>query len=89
MNTAEYITSLIAGKVVELAAIGAGWSLFYTQRFLFAASPKPQAPPQRKDEPKTEAPKAPAEPAPLWTLGGAETPAAPLPSVAAALEEAA
>lgn len=29
------------------------------------------------------------EPAPLWTLGGSEAPAAPLPSVAAALEEAA
>ena len=29
------------------------------------------------------------EPSPVWTLGGAEDPGAPLPSLAAALEEAA
>ena len=61
MNTAEYITSLIAGKVVELAIAGGVWSLFYSQRILFAASPKPQQPPhaadaKAKDRPKAEAP---------------------------------
>jgi hypothetical protein len=49
VNTAEYITSLIAGRIVELAIAGGVWSLFYSQRILFAASPKPQQPPQAGD----------------------------------------
>ena len=57
MNTAEYITSLIATKVVELAAIGALWSLIHGRRILLAASPKadPQPQQQRETAPKPEA----------------------------------
>ena len=54
MNTAEYITNLITVRVVELAGIGALWSLIHGRRILLAASPKadPQPQQQRETAPK-------------------------------------
>jgi len=49
VNTAEYITSLIAGKLVELAGIGALWSLVHGRRILLAASPKADAQQQNRE----------------------------------------
>jgi hypothetical protein len=52
----------VVNGVVDLAGIGAVWSLFYFRRVLFAASPKPQQSQpegEKKQQPK-EPPKAPA-----------------------------
>lgn len=52
MNTAEYLTSLITTRVVELAGIGALWSLVHGRRILLAASPKADPQPQQSREAK-------------------------------------
>ena len=73
MNTAEYITTLISRGLLELAGIGAVWSLFYSRRILLAASPKTDAPAQPKRDTK-------AKP-------GAEKP--PTPALVPGIEDAA
>ena len=56
MGTADL--SIIINGVEVLAGIGAVWSLIRSQRILFAASPKPQAPPQPKREADVQSPPA-------------------------------
>ena len=71
MTSAEYITSLIAGKVIDLALIGAGLKVFLTvaSRLSLAAVKPPATPAAPKAEAKTETPPAPeAETAPIAKL---------------------
>ncbi len=62
MNTAEYITNLVTARALELAGIGALWSLVYHRRILLAASPKADPQPQDKTKTKADTPKSDAEP---------------------------
>lgn len=60
MNTAEYVTSLIAGKVVELALLGTGLKMFLTLASrLSLAAVKAPAVPKTERETKAETPPAP------------------------------
>ena len=67
MNTAEYITNLITVRVVELAGIGALWSLIHGRRILLAASPKadPQPRPGREVKATPDGEAAKTGPVPL------------------------
>ena len=50
--------AIIVNGIEVLAGIGAVWSLIRSQRILFAASPKPQAPAQPKREADVQSPPA-------------------------------
>lgn len=56
MGTANL--SIIVNGVEVIVGIGAAWSLIRSQRILFAASPKPQAPSQPKREADVQSPPA-------------------------------
>ena len=74
MNTAEYLATLIAGKAVDVALIGAGLKVFLTvaSRLSLAAVKPPAVPAAPKAEAKTEAPPAPeAETAPIAAVRAA------------------
>lgn len=58
MNTAETITTLIAGKAVELAFIGAGLMCFRTIASRLSLAAVKQQPQQPKRETQAEAPPA-------------------------------
>ena len=50
--------SIVINGIEVLATLGVVWSLIRSQRILFAASPKPQAPQQPKREADVQSPPA-------------------------------